>query len=105
MRERRVISAALVAALLMSGCATLRADPTRCRVVTTVGTAVLVGGIAAAATGAAKADTGAVAAATLGSVTAGALLGLVLSAPLCGSDGAAAPAPAPVPPPAPSPPS
>ena len=100
MRERRVISAALVAALLMSGCATLRADPTRCRVVTTVGTAVLVGGIAAAATGAAKADTGAVAAATLGSVTAGALLGLVLSAPLCGSGEAAAP----VPPPAPSPP-
>jgi len=101
MRERLAISGALVAALLTGGCSTLRANPTRCRVVTTIAGAVLVGGIAAGATGAASADTGAVAAATIGSITAGALVGLVLSRPICEPGGAAAPlsAPAPSPPP------
>jgi len=97
----RHVAGALVTALVTGGCSTLRANLTRCRVVTTVAAAVLVGGIAAGATGAAKADTGAVAAATIGSITAGALAGLVLSRPICEPGGAAAPvsAPAPSPPP------
>ena len=99
-----MIAGVLVAALLSGGCSALRADPRRCRIVTTVAGAVLLGGIAAGATGASKADTGAVAAATIGSITAGALAGLVFGAPICGTGGATAPAPPPTPSPAPSPP-
>jgi len=49
-----------------SGCASLRANPTRCRVVTTVASAVLVGTASAVATSATGAEAGAIVAATIG---------------------------------------
>ena len=56
MTGRLAISGALVAACFTSGGATLRANATRCRVVTTVASAALVGTASAAATSAEVGD-------------------------------------------------
>ena len=98
---RRTISVVILAACLTSGCATLREDPSRCRIVTTAASAVIGAVVGGVATGAAGAEGGEIVAASVGGLAVGALVGLLLRQPVCGPAAEATPSPATAPPPAP----
>jgi hypothetical protein len=96
MRARGTISAALVAASL-GGCATLRANPTRCRVVTTAAAGTLGALVGGLATGAADVGAGGIVAASVGGAAVGTLAGLALKGAVCEPSEPAAAAPPPPP--------
>ena len=98
--RRRAISVAILAACLTSGCAVLREDPSRCRIVTTTASAVIGAVVGGVATGAAGVEGGEIVAASVGGLAVGALVGLLLRQPICGPAAETVPATAAAPPPA-----